>query len=353
MLFLVLNQHFNRPAFEIVGYNGFYRSGNIVGDKSDAVPFSSASRKDNLNGSKTFDKADTLGKTVAPGCTQTGYGIPSAAVVEDVSAIFAQLVLLAANREPSVGFTYSYIMPASLFAGIGDSRTHIIGVEQNGNSKIIGQLCRLDSVGGKFCEFFKGHLQFFDVLAFDVYTRSPGYGNTAIVQTDLEYSMADSVFTSGVVKQFADSGHFLGTFEGLSVINDKKQIFILTSQQASQHIEGNFLHYNGLVPCASPQEFAMIGAMGAVSQQPDKSVNRTSVTTNADCQYHRPEVAIDMLGNLPFDGLKKSLDFLWNCADGNHTASMLISTVHFNTYRQKRLFLFDDYHYNNLANRSV
>ena len=165
--------------------------------------------------------------------------------------------------------------------------------------------------------------------------------------------MSGSIFTGGVVKQFADGGHFLGALKGLSFVNDKKQVFVFASQQAQQHIEGDFLRYNGLVPIASPQEFTVIGAMGMVLQQPDEPVYRTSVSTDTYRQYHSPEVAIDMLGNLLFDGLKKSLDFLWNCADGNHTASLHISLCYHITYRQSKLFLFDDYHYHELANRSV
>jgi hypothetical protein len=154
------------------------------------------------------------------------------------------------------------------------------------------------------------------------------------------------------MKELADGSHFLGAFERLGIVNYEEQVFVLTPQQASQHIEGDFLHYNGLIPNASPEEFAMVGAMRAVAKNSYESVNGASVTY-AYGQYHRPEIVIDILGDLHFDGLEKSLDFLGNFADGNHTASLHISTCVHNAYRQSKLFLFDYYHYRNFANRSV
>jgi hypothetical protein len=75
--------------------------------------------------------------------------------------------------------------------------------------------------------------------------------------------------------------------------------------------------------------------------------------TDTDRQYHRPEVAIDMCGNVVFDRLEKALQFLGNLADGNHTASMLISSCYQDTCRQRRLVLFDNHYHQNSLNRSV
>jgi hypothetical protein len=154
------------------------------------------------------------------------------------------------------------------------------------------------------------------------------------------------------MKQFADSCHLFGTFEGLCIVYNKEKVFVLAGYDASQHIEGDCLHEGRFIPVASPEEFAMIGSVGTISQCLDESVNRTAVT-DAQCQDYGPEIVENMLGNLVFDRPEKTLQFLRYFADGNHTASLLINIDCHNTYRQKRLFLFDDYHILNPANRSV
>ena len=70
-------------------------------------------------------------------------------------------------------------------------------------------------------------------------------------------------------------------------------------------------------------------------------------------QYHRPEIAVDMFGNLSLDGFEKTLQFSWDFADGNHTASLLIGDCLHNTYRQSKLFLFDNRYHQNSRDRSV
>jgi hypothetical protein len=60
-----------------------------------------------------------------------------------------------------------------------------------------------------------------------------------------------------------------------------------------------------------------------------------------------------MSGDLFFDRPEKTVQFFGNSADSNHTASMLISISQQNTYRQKRLFLFNGSHRLNHINRSV
>jgi len=78
--------------------------------------------------------------------------------------------------------------------------------------------------------------------------------------------MAATVFASGVMKQFADSIHFLGSLEGLGVVNDKEQVFVLIGEKTSQKIEADFLHDKRFIPDASPEEFAVIGAVGRTRQ---------------------------------------------------------------------------------------
>jgi len=182
-------------------------------------------------------------------------------------------------------------MPASLFAGIGDGRTQIIGVKQNGDSKLIGQFSCHYRIGGKFSKFLEGQLKLFNMLSFDIYPRTPRYSNTAIMQTDFQYGMASAVFAGGVMKEFTNSGHFFCTFNSLGVIDDKKQVFVLSSPQAKQHIEGDFLHNDGFIPLASPEEFTVVGAVCAVSQESYEPVDSAGMT-DAYGQYHRPEVII-------------------------------------------------------------
>ena len=152
--------------------------------------------------------------------------------------------------------------------------------------------------------------------------------------------------------QFANSIHFLGSLESLCIVDDEKQMAVLFGKQAKQHIQGNLLHYDGLIPDATPEQFTVISAMGTVMQRLDELVDRAAMT-DTDRQYHRPEVAINMFGNLPFDRLEKTLQFSGDFADGNHTASMLISTYYQDTYRQMRLFLIDNHYHQSPSNRSV
>jgi hypothetical protein len=153
--------------------------------------------------------------------------------------------------------------------------------------------------------------------------------------------------------QFANSFHFPGSFEGLCVIDNEKQPAVLFVEQTQQHIQGDLLHHYRLIPDASPEEFTVIGAMSTVPQRLDKSVNRTAMA-DAYRQYHGPEIVVYMFGDLFFDRPEKTLQFFRNFADCNHTASMLISSCYQDTYRQMRLFLFDNqYHQQNSLNRSV
>jgi hypothetical protein len=96
----------------------------------------------------------------------------------------------------------------------------------------------------------------------------------------------------------------------------------------------------------------MIGPMCSVSERLDESVYGTSVT-DADRKHKGPEVVVNMFGNLLFNRFEKRLDFFWDFADCNHTASLQISSCLHNTYRQTKLFLFDNCYHQNPYNRSV
>jgi hypothetical protein len=102
----------------------------------------------------------------------------------------------------------------------------------------------------------------------------------------------------------------------------------------------------------APKKFAVVSPMRTVPQRLDESVDGTAVA-DADRQDHGPEITVNMLRNLFFDRGKKTLQFFGNFADGNHTASVLISTSYQNTYRQTRLFLLNQRYHQNSFNRSV
>jgi len=152
--------------------------------------------------------------------------------------------------------------------------------------------------------------------------------------------------------QPADTFHLLGSFESLGVIDNKKQIVILFFEQIKQHIQCDLLHYNRIVPDASPEKFAMICSVCGISERFNEPVYSAAVT-DADREHKGPEVAIDMLGNLLFNRLEKTFQFSWDFADCNHTASLHISSCCHNAYRQTKLFLFDNCYHQNPFNRSV
>jgi hypothetical protein len=137
--------------------------------------------------------------------------------------------------------------------------------------------------------------------------------------------MAGSILAGGVVVQLANTVHLLGSFESLGIIDNEKQMSVFFGEQATQHVQGNPLHNSRLIPVTSPEKFTVIGAMRTVPQQLDKSINGTAMTDTYR-QYHRPEIVEYMFGNLFFYRLEKTLQFFGNSADGNHTASMLISS---------------------------
>jgi len=72
-----------------------------------------------------------------------------------------------------------------------------------------------------------------------------------------------------------------------------------------------------------------------------------SILNKSETYLTETAVAINVFGNLFFDGLEKTLQFSWDFTDGNHTASLLISYCIHNSYRQKKLFLFDNHCYQN------
>jgi hypothetical protein len=243
-------------------------------------------------------------------------------------------------------------MPFSLFAGIDHIWAKIKSVKQNSNLEFFRQSSFSNYLPSQFGKLIKWKFQFAGMFFFDIQQRSPWNGDTTVVQTHFKDGMTGSILAGGVVVKFANGLHLFGSFEGLGIIDNEKQMAVLFIEQTREHIHGDLLHDYRFIPDASPEEFAVIGAMSTVPQRLDESINGTAMTDTYR-QYQRPEIAVHMFGNLLFDRFEKTLQFFWNFADGNHTASMLISICFQNTYRQQRLFLFHNYYHQNSLNRSV
>src|SRR4030042_1579313 len=160
MLFLVLDQHLNRPSFKIVSYNSFHRSTQVVGDNCDMFIFSFATREDNLDRTQLIQFADPLSQPVFPGFTQAGDIAPDATVVQNIPAVFSKFAFYRTNRKPSIRLAYAYIMPFPLFAGIDHIWAKIKSVKQNSNLEFLRQSRVSDYLSSQFGKFAKGNPQF-------------------------------------------------------------------------------------------------------------------------------------------------------------------------------------------------
>ena len=352
VLFLVLDQHLNRPSFQIVGYNGSHRSRQIISNNCNLLTFSPASGEDYLDYTQLVQSSNSFSQPVSAGFTQAGNTAPEAAVSQNIPAVFAELVFDRTDRKPSIRLAYADKRPISLFAGIDYFRAQIEGIEQDRHPETFWQRCISDCLGCQLGKLAEWDFEFGTVLFLDIQPRPPDDGDAAIIQTNLQDGMARRIFACGVVKQFADGIHFLGSLKALGFIDNEQQMPVLGGEQTPQRIQGDMLDYLGTAPGASPEELTVIGAMSAVTQRLYEPVYRGAVA-DADGQYYRPEITVDVFGNLLFDGLEKTLQFSGNPADGNHIASLLVSSCYYDTYRHRRLFLFSACYHQNSPNRSV
>jgi hypothetical protein len=352
MLFLILDKHLNRPSFQIVSYNGFHRSTQIVGDNCDMFTFSLTARENDLDCTQLIQFTNSLSQPVFLGFTQAGNVAPCAAVSQNIPAVFGKFAFNRTNRKPSIRLAYAYIMPFPLFAGIDNIWAKIKSVKQNGNLECFRQSSFPDCLASQFGKLTKGNLQVGGMFLFDIQQRSPWDGDTTVIQTHLQNGMAGSVLSGGMMMQFTNGLHLFRSLESLGIINNEEQIAVLLIEKTRQYIQCDLLHNGRLIPVAPPEKFTVIGAMSTVPQQLDEFINSTAMADTYS-QYHRPEIAIYMFGNLLFGRPEKNVHFLGNLADGNHTASLLISACYKDTYRHRRLLLFDNQYHQNSFNRSV
>ena len=186
----------------------------------------------------------------------------------------------------------------------------------------------------------------------DVQPRAPRYSNTTIIQADLHDGMTSSILAGGVVTQSAYCLHLLGSFEVLSIIDDEEQVSVFFGKQAQEHVQGDLLHYDRLIPDAAPEELPMIGSVGRASQCFAELVNGSAVV-DSDGQYQSPEVLPRSLREMLVNWSEKTLQFFGNSADSNHMASPMISICSYKSYRQDRPILFDAFRNHKSTNRSV
>jgi hypothetical protein len=278
MLFLVLDQHLNRPSFQIVSYNSSHRSTQIISDNCDMFTLPFTTGENYLDHTQLVQLADSLSQSVFLSFTKAGNVAPDAAVSQNIPAVPSKFAFNRSNRKPSIRLAYAYKMPFSLFAGIDHIGAKIKSIKQNGNIEFFRQSSFSDCLSSQFGKLIKCNIQFAGMFFFDIQQRGPWNGDTTVVQTHFQNGMAGSILAGGVVVKFANGLHLFGSFEGLGIIDNEKQMAVLFIEQTREHIQGDLLHDYRFIPDASPEEFTVISAMSTVLQQLDEFVNRTAMT---------------------------------------------------------------------------
>jgi hypothetical protein len=324
----------------------------VISDQSYMLTFSSATREDDLNFPQLFELPDSFSQLVFFGLTQAGNVVPLAIFSQNIPAVFAELVFERTIRKPSISLAYANIMPPSLFAGIDYNGAKIEGVKQNSSTELGRQPSIADCLGCQLGKLLKRNLQLVNMFFLDVQPRTPRNGNTTIIKANLYDGMAGSIFTAGVVMQFANTLHLFGSLEGLCIIDDEKQMAVFLSEQTEQHIQSNLLHYNGVIPETTPEKFTMISSMSRISQHFGEPVDRCAMT-DRDSHYEGPKVLPSSLGKMVSERFEKTLQFSGYFADSNHKASPTIISCIYNCYRLSRPFLFDVFGNHKFKNRSV
>ena len=352
MLFLILDQHLNRPSLQIVGHYGFHGGTKIVRNQGHVMAFASAAREHHLNRSQLIDSANPFCKAVGFGLSQTSDGAPLAAVSQDIFAVSPQFAFNRAYGEPPVGLAYANIMPAFLFTGIDDCGAKIEGIEQDGDLERYRQTCLSNGLGGQVSQLMERDLQRLDVLFLDIQPGTPWDRDAAIVETDLHDGMAETILAGRVVVKPSNGVHLLGSFKRLRVINNEEDVLVVFAKQAPQHVHGNRLHHPRFAPAASPQELPVIGSVCRAPQGFGEAFYGTAMIYG-DSQNQRPEVFPGSLRERVFKWSEKTLQLFGYFADSNHTASPTITCYSKECYRLSRPFLFDNCYHQNFRNRSV
>jgi hypothetical protein len=164
--------------------------------------------------------------------------------------------------------------------------------------------------------------------------------------------MAHAVFAGGMMMNLADSLHFLSPLNRLSIINNQQAVLASFFVEPFENFAGLIFDHSHLAKPASPEEFAVIGAVSAVSQEFDQPADGAAVT-DADSQDKIAVIGINVSRDTVFCRLEKSFDFLRDFADSNHKASMPVNIGFQSVYRLERPFLFNHHYHQISFNRSV
>jgi hypothetical protein len=352
MLFLLLDHHLNSPPFHISANNVLHRQTQIVRNQCNNSIFTPTFGEHDLHPAKVFNYSNTLGQFVAGSLTQSFNVVPPACSVQNIPSVATDFVFDRINCEPSIGLAYAYKRPFSLFARIDNRRTKIERIEQNSNLEFFRYDRIKNDLSGKFGKFLEWNPELFGMLFPNVQPRAEWYGNTPVIQRCFEDSVSHVVFSGGVVMYLSYSLHLPGPLDCLGVINDKQTVFASFLIKFFDQIDSLRLYESYFIKFASPEELAMVSSVFAASQQVNQPLDSSDMAET----YRQGKAAIIVINvsrNLILDRLEKKFDFFRNFADSNHTASLRISFCLQNTYRQERLFLFNQRYHQNSFNRSV
>jgi hypothetical protein len=352
MLLLLFDQYFYSPAFEVIADQFLHGKTHIVGHQCDNCSVTSSFREYNFHTPQLIHGSNALSQFVARRFPEALDTVPPTGAVENVLAVRTCFVFGRVDRQPTIGLTHTDIPPFSFFAGIDHLWTEIERIEQNGYVEPIRNLCISNDISGQYRELLKWNLKRLGVLFLDVQPGAKRNGHASVPEAGLENRMSVTVLSGGVMVDLSDGLHFLGPFNGLGVIDNQQALFAALLIEPLEHttcLMGNHRHF---VKLTSPQEFAMIGSVRGVPQQPDEPVDGRSVA-NADRYDKWTIIGVHMGCNPAFDWLEKSCCFLRNFTDSKHKASMLQSVARHNTYRHSRLLLFNYDYLQNRSDRSV
>jgi hypothetical protein len=352
MLFLVLDQHLDRPSFQIVGHNSFHGGMKVVRNQGNVLAFSSAAREYHLDSSQFIDSANSFRKAVGFGLSQSPDIAPLAAVSQDIFAVSPQFAFNRAYCKAPVGLAYANIMPAFLFTGLHYCGAQIKGIEQDGNLELLRQTRPSNGLGCQVGKFVERNLQRLDMFLLDIQPAAPRYGYSTIVEAYFHDGMAETILASSMVAKLSNGMHLLSSLESLRIIDDEEDVSVAFAKQAAQHVQSNILHNLRFAPATSPQKLAVISSVSRTSQSFGKAFYSATLTYG-DCQNQRPKVPPGSLGEVVFKRGEKTLQFSGYFADSNHTASPAITYCFQECYRPSRPFLFDNCYHQNLGNRSV
>ena len=164
--------------------------------------------------------------------------------------------------------------------------------------------------------------------------------------------MALGVGSTGMQLDGTDGVHDVGLLACLGLVDKEEHLTVLLRAKTAEHIQGDLLHDERLVPGGPPKKFAVVGSVRRASEGFGQSIDGRPVA-DGDGHDQRPEVFPRPSGKVVLDRFEETMQFSGHFADGNHTASPTIIVCAYKCYRLKRPFLFGAYSHHGSDNRSV